>query len=82
MSGEHAPGGVGPQLALVGSGEFLPVMAAVDAALLRGRAPRAVFLPTAAALDGAARVQYWIDLVKAGVHPPGIVEWGTTPYTR
>jgi sn-glycerol 3-phosphate transport system substrate-binding protein len=24
-------------------------------------------------------VQYWIDLVKAGVHPPGIVEWGTTP---
>lgn len=22
---------------------------------------------------------YWTDLVKAGVHPPGIVEWGTTP---
>lgn len=55
-------GGPGPQLALVGSGEFLPVMAPVDAQLLSGRAPRAVFLPTAAALDGAARVQYWIDL--------------------
>ena len=24
-------------------------------------------------------VQYWIDLTKQGVHPPGIVEWGTTP---
>ena len=22
---------------------------------------------------------YWTDLVKSGVHPPGIVEWGTTP---
>lgn len=22
---------------------------------------------------------YWTELVKAGVHPPGIVEWGTTP---
>ena len=24
-------------------------------------------------------LQYWIDLNKQGVHPPGIVEWGTTP---
>jgi sn-glycerol 3-phosphate transport system substrate-binding protein len=24
-------------------------------------------------------LQYWIDLTKQGVHPPGIVEWGTTP---
>ncbi len=24
-------------------------------------------------------VQYWVDLAKQGVHPPGIVEWGTTP---
>ena len=24
-------------------------------------------------------LQFWIDLTKAGVHPPGIVEWGTTP---
>lgn len=22
---------------------------------------------------------YWVDLGKAGVHPPGVVEWGTTP---
>jgi sn-glycerol 3-phosphate transport system substrate-binding protein len=24
-------------------------------------------------------LQYWIDLTKQGVHPQGIVEWGTTP---
>jgi sn-glycerol 3-phosphate transport system substrate-binding protein len=24
-------------------------------------------------------LQYWVDLGKQGVHPPGIVEWGTTP---
>ena len=24
-------------------------------------------------------LQYWIDLTKQGVHPAGIVEWGTTP---
>ncbi len=24
-------------------------------------------------------LQYWIDLTKQGVHPSGIVEWGTTP---
>ena len=49
-------------VALVGSGEFLPVMEPVDAELLRGRPPRAAFLPTAAALEGDARVAYWLDL--------------------
>jgi len=24
-------------------------------------------------------LQYWVDLAKQGVHPAGIVEWGTTP---
>jgi sn-glycerol 3-phosphate transport system substrate-binding protein len=24
-------------------------------------------------------LQYWVDLGKAGVHPTGVVEWGTTP---
>lgn len=24
-------------------------------------------------------LEYWVDLTKQGVHPPGIVEWGTTP---
>jgi sn-glycerol 3-phosphate transport system substrate-binding protein len=26
-----------------------------------------------------AALAYWVDLAKKGVHPPGIVEWGTTP---
>ncbi|HUR90836.1 MAG TPA: ABC transporter substrate-binding protein [Ramlibacter sp.] len=24
-------------------------------------------------------LQYWVDLSRQGAHPPGIVEWGTTP---
>ncbi|AMM23119.1 ABC transporter substrate-binding protein [Variovorax sp. PAMC 28711] len=24
-------------------------------------------------------LQTWVDLGKAGIHPPGVVEWGTTP---
>jgi cyanophycinase len=49
-------------IALVGSGEFLPAMEAVDAALLAGRPARAVFLPTAAGPEGPERVEYWLRL--------------------
>ena len=49
-------------IALVGSAEFLPAMEAVDAALLDGRPPRAVFLPTAAGPEGPERVDYWLRL--------------------
>lgn len=57
------PGPMGPgPIALAGSGEFLPVMAEVDRALLRGRPQRAAFLPTAAALEGDDRIAYWLDL--------------------
>jgi cyanophycinase len=49
-------------IALVGSGEFLPAMGAVDAALLAGRPARAVFLPTAAGEEGPDRVDYWLRL--------------------
>lgn len=57
-------GGMGP-VALVGSGEFLPVMAPVDAVLLAGRPRRAVVLPTAAAREGDARMSYWLELGRA-----------------
>ena len=59
-------------LALVGSGEFLPVMEPVDAGLLRGRPPRAAFLPTAAALEGDARVAYWLDLGRKHYEAMGV----------
>jgi cyanophycinase len=59
----HSPLADGPgPIALVGSGEFLPVMEPVDRALLAGRPARAVFLPTAAGEEGPERVDYWLRL--------------------
>ena len=46
-------------LALVGSGEYLPEMTAVEALLLAGRAPRYVQLATAAAPEGDASLARW-----------------------
>jgi cyanophycinase len=68
MSQAHAAGPV----ALVGSGEFLEVMVAVDAELLAGRPQRAVFLPTASAEEGAERVQYWLELGTAHYAAMGV----------
>jgi len=59
-------------VALVGSGEFLDVMAGIDAELLAGRPQRAVFLPTAAAEEGPERLQYWIDLGTAHYAAMGV----------
>ena len=53
-----APGPV----ALVGSGEYLPVMADVEAGLLAGRPPRFVQRPTAAAQEGPASLDRWVRL--------------------
>jgi len=49
-------------LALVGSGEYLAVMAEVEGMLLRGRPPRYVQIPTAAAPEGPSSVQRLLDL--------------------
>lgn len=49
-------------VALVGSGEFLPVLRDVDAELLAGRSPRAAILPTAAGQEGPDSIRYWVDL--------------------
>jgi cyanophycinase len=70
MSGP-SPGAPGP-IALVGSGEFLPVMEPVDAALLAGRPPRAVFLPTAAAPEGNDSVDHWLGLGTSHYHRLGV----------
>jgi cyanophycinase len=48
-------------IALVGSGEYLPEMAAIERILL-GHGTSYVQLPTAAALEGEARWQYWVEL--------------------
>lgn len=49
-------------VALVGSGEYLPVLEHVERALLDGRAPRFVQLATAAAPEGPAVLRRWHDL--------------------
>ena len=59
-SGDALPS-PGP-LALVGSGEYLPVMAPIEADLIAGRAPRYVQLATAAVPDGPDVVARWHDL--------------------
>jgi cyanophycinase len=54
-------------IALVGSGEYLPVMDRVDRYLLDncgadGRTPRVVCLPTAAGQEGDASVDRWVNM--------------------
>jgi cyanophycinase-like exopeptidase len=49
-------------IALVGSGEYLPVMADVEAALIAGRPPRYVQLATAAAPEGDESLARWHKL--------------------
>jgi cyanophycinase len=59
--GSRAPG-PGPSpgpLALVGSGEYLPVMLEVERGLIEGRPPRYVQIPTAAAPEGDAVLARW-----------------------
>jgi cyanophycinase len=54
-------------IALVGSGEYLPVMETVDSFLLNslntnGRTPRVACLPTAAGKEGDERVNRWSNM--------------------
>ena len=49
-------------VALVGSGEYLPVMHEVEAALVAGRPPRYVQLATAAAPEGQGSMARWHEL--------------------
>ena len=55
------PSAPGP-VALVGSGEYLPIMEPIERDLLAGRPPRMAQLATAAAPEGAASLRYWHDL--------------------
>jgi len=63
--------GTGP-VALVGSGEFLDPMVAVDAGLLAGRPPRVAIVPTAASLEGPERVAWWLDLGRRHYEAMGV----------
>jgi cyanophycinase len=63
--------GPGP-VALVGSGEYLPQMAEVEAGLIAGRAPRYVQLATAAVPDGPTVVERWHRLGVAQAERLGV----------
>src|SRR5437588_12801405 len=51
-------------VALIGAGEYLPPIVAVDKVLLErvGSRPRVVVLPTAAALDGPGVAERWAQM--------------------
>lgn len=49
-------------VALVGSGEYLPVMAALEAGLMAGRPSRYVQLPTAAGMESPGSIARWTAL--------------------
>ena len=59
-------------VALVGSGEYLPVMEGVEGTLLAGRAPRYVQIPTAAAPEGEQSLRRWLDLGAAQADRLGV----------
>jgi cyanophycinase len=63
--------GHGP-LALVGSGEYLPSMLAIEKALIDGRPPRYVQIPTAASHEGPERLNYWVELGRAQAQRLGV----------
>jgi len=56
----------------VGSGEYLPVMTDTEGLLLRGRPPRYVQLPTAAAPEGEQSLRRWLDLGAAQAERLGV----------
>lgn len=61
-----------PQFALVGSGEFLPVMASVDTMLLAGRHQSVAVIPTASAQDGERTFQKWITMAQLHFRKLGV----------
>ena len=65
------PAGIGP-VALVGSGEYLPVMEPLERALMAGRPPRFVQLATAAAPEGVDSLAYWHELGREAAERLGV----------
>jgi len=59
-------------IALVGSGEYLPIMQEVEANLIAGRNPKYVQIPTAAAPEGESSLHHWITLGKAQAERMGV----------
>jgi cyanophycinase len=59
-------------VALVGSGEYLPVMTELEGLLLEGRPPKYVQIPTAAAPEGEESLASWVSLGVAQAERLGV----------
>jgi cyanophycinase len=71
-SGAQSSGSTAGPLALVGSGEYLPQMLDVEAALIAGRPPRYVQIATAAVPDGPGVVEKWHRLGREQAERMGV----------
>lgn len=74
-------------IALVGSGEYLPVMTALEgellqAAVARGKSPLFVQLPTAASAESDDRLNHWHQLGKAQADRLGVESHSLSLYNR
>ena len=59
-------------LALVGSGEYLPVMLEIERELLNGRGGKYVQIPLAAGLENDESLDYWVRLGQAQAERLGV----------
>ena len=59
-------------IALVGSGEYLPIMQTIETSLIAGRNPKYVQIPTAAAPEGESSLYHWITLGKSQADRIGV----------
>jgi len=59
-------------IALVGSGEYLPVMTEIERSLIAGRPPRYVQIATAAAPEGDESLARWHRLGREQAERPGV----------
>ena len=74
-------------LALVGSGEYLPAMAAlekslIDDAVANGKTPTYIQIPTAAGRESAEKLDYWKELGQAQAQRLGVNSIHLPIYTR
>ena len=74
-------------LALIGSGEYLPAMAAfekslLDDAIAHGKAPTYIQIPTAAGKESADRISYWKKLGQTQAQRIGVNSIHLPIYTR
>jgi len=69
-------------IALVGSGEYLPIMQDVEASLIAGRNQIYVQIPTAAAPEGERSLSRWIELGKAQANRIGVTAVSVVAHDR